>query len=97
MAKSLREKRVSKDVRKMIGNVENLCEIWDMLDICYERPDKDMLEAMKPIFVFRRYKMPNSAAIRGFYFLLRTAIKGARMVAHVRLLINDQGIPSISM
>ncbi len=31
MAKTLREKCVNGDIRKIIGNVEELAEIWDTL------------------------------------------------------------------
>jgi hypothetical protein len=37
MAKTLREKCVNGDIRKIIGNVEELAKIWDTLDTCYER------------------------------------------------------------
>lgn len=36
--KTLREKCVSGDVVKMIGHLEDLGEIWETLDTCYERP-----------------------------------------------------------
>jgi hypothetical protein len=39
MAKSLREKCVWEEVRKRISNVEDLTEILDTLDKCYERPE----------------------------------------------------------
>jgi hypothetical protein len=54
-----------------------------------------MLEALKPIIKFRRNKILDSAAIRDFYSLPRAATKDACTVAHLKLLINDQTIPSI--
>jgi hypothetical protein len=39
-AKTLREKCVKGDAHKMIGHLEELREIWDTLDTCYERPEK---------------------------------------------------------
>jgi hypothetical protein len=48
-------------VRKIIGNVEDLGEIWDTLDTCCERPEKYKTEALKPIVEFRRYKMADSS------------------------------------
>jgi hypothetical protein len=65
------------------------------LDTCYERPEKYMAEAFKPIIEFKRYRMANNAAIRKFYSLLRATIKNARTVGHLKLLINDQTIPNI--
>ncbi len=57
----------------------------DRLDTCYERPEKYMLEALKAIIKFRRY----------FYSPLGAATKDACTVEHLKLLINDQTIPSI--
>jgi hypothetical protein len=67
MAKTLTEKCVNGEVRKMIRNVEDLVEIWDTLDTCYEKPKRYMSEALKPIIEFRRYKMADSTAIMDFY------------------------------
>jgi hypothetical protein len=64
--------------------------MWETLDTCYERPDKYAEEALKPIVDFRRYKIVDSAAVREFYSLVRAAIKGARRIGRVELLINDQ-------
>jgi hypothetical protein len=37
-AKTLREKCVNGEALKMIGQLEDLMEIWEALDTCYERP-----------------------------------------------------------
>jgi hypothetical protein len=47
------------------------------------------------IVEFRRYKITDSAAIREFYSLLRAAIKGAKGIGKLNLLINDQTVPKI--
>ncbi len=44
---------------------------------------------------FRRYKVTDSAAVREFYLLLRAAVKGAKGIGRLGLLINDQTIPRI--
>jgi hypothetical protein len=54
-----------------------------------------MEEALRPIVDFRRYKIADSAAVREFYSLLRAAIKGAKGIGRIGLLINDQTIPKI--
>jgi hypothetical protein len=41
-AKILREKCVSGNAQKMVGNVEDLAEIWGTLANCYERPERYM-------------------------------------------------------
>ncbi len=45
-AKTLREKCVSGEAVKMIGHLEDLVEIWEILDTCYERPEKYMDKAL---------------------------------------------------
>jgi hypothetical protein len=42
VARTLREKCVSRVAHKMIGNMEDLTKIWDTLDTCFERPEKYM-------------------------------------------------------
>jgi hypothetical protein len=78
----------------MIGHLKELGEIWDTLDTCYERPKKYM-KALKPILEFRKYRVFDSSAIREFYFILRAAIKGAKSIGRLDLLINDQTVPKI--
>jgi hypothetical protein len=77
----------------MVSHLDDLREMWETLDTCYKRPDKYMEEALRPIVDFRRYKICDSAAVREFYSLLRTAVKGARRIGRIELLINDQTIP----
>jgi hypothetical protein len=62
----------------MVSHLDNLREMWETLDTCYERPEKYMEEALRPIVNFRRYKITDSAAVREFYSLLRAAVKGAK-------------------
>ncbi len=50
----------------MIGNKEDLDEIWDILDTCCERSEKYMSEALKLIVQLRQYKMSDSPALRDF-------------------------------
>ncbi len=45
-AKTLREKCMKGDAWKMVGHLEELKEIWDTLDTCYERPEKYMDEGV---------------------------------------------------
>jgi hypothetical protein len=79
----------------MISHLDDLQEIWETLDTCYERPEKYMEEALRPVVDFRRYKITDNAAVREFYSLLRAAIKGAKGISRLSLLINDQTIPKI--
>ncbi len=41
---------------------------------------------------FRKYKVVDSSAVREFYSMLRAAIKGARSVGRLDLLVNDQTV-----
>ncbi len=71
--KTLRESCVKGDAHKMINHLEELGEIWDTLDTCYEKPEKYMEEALKPILEFRKYRVFDNVAIREFYLILREA------------------------
>ncbi len=94
-AKTLREKCVKGDALRMVRHLDDLQEIWDKLDTCLERPEKYMEESLRPIVEFRKYKAADSCAVREFYSLLRVAIKGAKGIGRLSLLINDQTIPRI--
>ncbi len=94
-ARTLRDKCLQGDALQMVTHLDDLREMWETLDTCYERPDKYAEEALRPIVDFRRYKIADSAAVREFYSLLRAAIKGARKIGRVELVINDQTIPRI--
>jgi hypothetical protein len=48
----------------MVSHLDDLREMWETLDTCYERPDKYVEEALRPIVDFRRYKIADSAAVR---------------------------------
>jgi hypothetical protein len=76
--KALRDKCIQGDALQMMSHLDDLREIWETLDTCFERPEKYMEEVLRPIVEFRRYKVADSAAVREFYSLLRAAIKGAR-------------------
>jgi hypothetical protein len=94
-ARALRDRCLKGDALQMVSHLDDLQEMWETLDTCYERPEKYMEEALQPIVDFQRYKVADSAAVREFYSLLRDAIKGARGIGRVDLLINDQTIPRI--
>ncbi len=94
-ARTLRDKCLKGDALQMVSHLDDLQEMWETLDTCYERPEKYMEEALRPIVDFRRYKVADSAAVREFYSLLRAAIKGARGIGRLGLLINDQTVPKI--
>jgi hypothetical protein len=86
------------DAVKMNMHLEDLDEIWETMDTCYERQEKNMAEAWKPILKFRRYRVYNSCAVcavRKFYSLLRAAVKEAKAVGHNGLLISNQTILKI--
>jgi hypothetical protein len=94
-ARALRDKCLKGDALQMVSHLDDLREMWETLDTCYERPEKYMEEALRPIVDFRRYKVTDSAAVREFNSLLRAAIKGAKEIGRIGLLINNQTIPRI--
>jgi hypothetical protein len=87
-------KSLSSKVRLMVNDIDDLREIWDTLDVCYDRPDKYISEALDPVVKYRAYKPFDSGAIREFYSLLRAAMMGARKAGMLGRLINDQTLPN---
>ncbi len=94
-ARTLRSKCLKGEALQMVSHLDDLQEMWETLDACYEKPSKYAEEALRPIVEFRRYKVFDSTAVREFYSLVRAAIKGARRIGRVELLLNDQTIPRI--
>jgi hypothetical protein len=92
---SLKEKSLASHVRQMVNDIDDLREVWDTLDTCFDRPDKYISEALDPVVKFRAYKPFDSGAVREFYSLLRAAMMGARKAGMLGRLINDQTLSSI--
>jgi hypothetical protein len=66
-ARALRDKCLRGDALQMVSHLDDLREMWETLDTCYERPEKYMEEALQTIVDFRRFKITDSAAVREFY------------------------------
>jgi hypothetical protein len=79
----------------MVNDIDDLREVWDTLNTCYDRPDKYISEALDPVVKFRAYKPFDSGAVREFYSLLRAAMMGARKAGMLGRLINDQTLSNI--
>jgi hypothetical protein len=94
-AKTLREKCIKGEAHKKVSHLDDLGEMWDTLDTCYERPETYMEEALRPILEFRKYRVFDSSAVREFYSILRAAIKGAKSIGRLDLLVNHQMVPRI--
>ncbi len=60
-----------------------------------ERTEKYMAESLKPILEFRKYKVYDNNAVREYYLILLSAIKGTKTFGQVDLLINNQMVPKI--
>jgi hypothetical protein len=91
----LKEKSLSGSVRSMVNDMEDLHEIWDTLEMCFDRPEKYNTDALDPVVKFRKYKVFDNGAIREFYLLLRSVMLGARKAGNLHRLINDQTLPGI--
>jgi hypothetical protein len=50
----LKEKSLSGSVKSMVNDMEDLHEIWDTLDTCFDRPEKYIAEALDPIVKFSK-------------------------------------------
>jgi hypothetical protein len=95
VCRSLKEKSLASNVRMMVNDIDDLREVWNTLNTCYDRPDKYISEALDPVIKFRAYKPFDSGAVREFYSLLRAAMMGARKAGMLGRLINDQTLPGI--
>lgn len=47
----------------MTRDIEDLLEIWNTQDVCYERPEKCVMEVLLLVVSFRRYKALDNTAI----------------------------------
>ncbi len=95
VCRCLKEKSLASNVRVMVNDIDDLREVWDTLNTCYDRPDKYISEALEPVVTFRVYKPFDSGAVREFYSLLRAAMMVARKAGMLGRLINDQTLPDI--
>jgi hypothetical protein len=95
VCRSLKEKSLASHVRQMVNDIDDLREVWDTLDTCYDRPDKYISEALDPVVKFRAYKPFDSGAVREFYSLLRAAMMGAKKAGMLGCLINNQTLSNI--
>jgi hypothetical protein len=95
VCRSLKEKSLASNVRLIVNDIDDLREVWDTLNTCYDKPGKYISEALDPIVKFRAYKPFDSGAVREFYSLLRAAMMGARKAGMLERLINDQTLPGI--
>jgi hypothetical protein len=91
----LKEKSLASNVRLVVNDIDDLREVWNTLNTCYDRPGKYISEALDPVIKFRSYKPFDSGAVREFYSLLRAAMMGARKAGMLERLINDQTLPGI--
>jgi hypothetical protein len=92
---NLKEKSLASNIRILINNIEDSWEAWDMLDTCFDRLEKFILEALEPIIKFRGYKVFDNGAVREFYSLLGSAMMGTRKAGLLHCPINDQTLPGI--
>jgi hypothetical protein len=63
-ARALRDRCIKGDALRMVIHLDDLREMWETLDTCYERPEKYMEEALRPIVDFRRYKITDNGSER---------------------------------
>ncbi len=95
VCRSLKEKSLASSVKILVNDIEDLRKAWGTLDICFDRAEKYIAEALEPVIKFKGYKAFDSGAVREFYSLLRAAMMGARKVGLLHQLINDQTLPGI--
>ncbi len=95
VCRSFKERSLASHVRLLVNDIDDLREVWNTLDTCFDWTDKYISEALDLVVRFRSYKAFDSGAIREFYSLLRAAMMGARKAGLLGRLINDQTLPGI--
>ncbi len=65
-ARALRDKCIKGDALRMISHLDDLREIWETLDTCYERPEKYMEEALRPIVDLGGTTLPTTRRLGNF-------------------------------
>jgi hypothetical protein len=66
------------------------------MDTCYKRPEKYITEALKPVVELRKYKVANiQYSCQRFLLIAERGLSGAKAVGHLKMLINEQTLPSI--
>ncbi len=71
VCRSLKERSLASHVRLLVNDIDDLREAWNMLDTCFDRPEKYISEALDPVVKFRSYKAFDNGVIREFYSILR--------------------------
>jgi hypothetical protein len=79
----------------MVGDIRDLNEVRDTLDICFDRPEKYIAEGQDPIVKFWKYRMFDHVAIWKVYLLLRFAIMASRGTDFLRKSVNEKTLPGI--
>ncbi len=95
VCRSLKERSLASSVKVLVNDIDDLREAWNTLNMCFDRPEKYIAEALEPVVKFRSYKMFDNGAIKEFYSLLRAAMMGARKAGLLHRLVNDQTLPNI--
>jgi hypothetical protein len=95
VCRSLKERSLASNVRLLVNDIDDMQEAWNILDTCFNQPEKYISEALDPVVKFRSYKAFDNRVIREFYSLLRAAMMGARKAGMLNRLINDQTLPGI--
>jgi hypothetical protein len=87
---------VNDEVRKIIGNIDGLNEMWSTLDKCCKGPEKYISQALGPVIEFRKYTMARQCSYQRILLSAQGCNqRGARAVGHKKLLINKQTLLGI--
>jgi hypothetical protein len=47
-------------MKALVGNEEEMDKVWNMLNTCYNRPEKYIAETLEPIIKFRNTRYSNT-------------------------------------
>jgi hypothetical protein len=63
VCRTLKEKCLGPNMKALVGNVEELNQVWNMLDTRYDQPLKYIAEALEPVIKFGKCKVFEPTAI----------------------------------
>jgi hypothetical protein len=93
VCRSLKERSLASHVCLLVNDIDDLREVWNTLDTCYDRPDKYISEALDPVVRFRSYKAFDSGALWNKPGII---LRGGRLYLdsqHATFIANFQQVP----
>jgi hypothetical protein len=65
-------------VKGIVNDIEDLQEIWDTLNTCFDQPEKYIMEALDPIVKFKKNRAFHNRAVRGVLLVADISLAGGQ-------------------